>query len=97
MPLKIIYNPEFEKAVKKAQKKRRNIDALFKVIDLLTKPEPLPKKYKNHALSGDLQGYGECHIERDFLLIYQTSETHLTLVNLGSHDDLFKRWKSNRR
>jgi addiction module RelE/StbE family toxin len=56
MPLKIIYNPEFEKAVKKAQKKRRNIDALFKVIDLLTKPEPLPKKYKNHALSGDLQG-----------------------------------------
>jgi mRNA interferase YafQ len=96
MFLSVLYGDDFQKAIKKAQKKHRNLDELFKVIDLLTRQEPLPRKYKNHSLSGDLQGCWECHIERDFLLIYQIKNNTLILVNLGSHDDLFKRWKSKR-
>ena len=31
----------------------------------------------------------ECHIEPDWLLIYQMNETELWLVRTGSHADLF--------
>ncbi len=62
MPLSLLYGDAFQKAINKAQKKHWNLDPLFKVIDLLTREEPLPRKYKNHALSGDLQGYCECQI-----------------------------------
>ena len=60
------------------------------VLELLAKEEVLPAKYKDHSLSGKWKGHRECHIEPDWLLIYQTTEDELILIATGSHDDLFK-------
>ena len=53
--------------------------------------ELLKTKYKDHALSGNWQGYRELHIESDWLLIYKINKdvVILTLVRTGSHDQLF--------
>lgn len=87
---KIEITTRFTKNCKTLRKKHFDNAKLNTVINLLASGATLPGKYKDHALTGDWQGFRECHIERDWLLIYQTDETSLILVATGSHDDLFK-------
>ncbi len=65
------------------------MNKLKAVIDKLLENQELEPKYKDHALTGNWNGYRDCHIESDWLLIYKTSETHLFLVRSGSYSDLF--------
>lgn len=53
----------------------------------------LDVKYKNHNLTNDknYNNCSECHIEPDWLLVYQyiNDELILLLINTGSHSELF--------
>jgi mRNA interferase YafQ len=64
-------------------------EPLVEVLYLLANDQALPEKYRDHALSGDLQGFRECHVKPDLLLIYQQVNEVLELVRLGSHSELF--------
>jgi mRNA interferase YafQ len=46
---------------------------------------------KDRQLIGNFVGCKECHIRPDLLLIYKTMDDilELTLVEVGSHSDLF--------
>ncbi|MFC2304656.1 type II toxin-antitoxin system YafQ family toxin [Cardiobacterium hominis] len=59
------------------------------VIYCLMNGHDIPKKYRDHALSGEWSGFRECHIKPDLLLIYETDEHTVQLVRLGSHSELF--------
>ncbi len=50
---------------------------------------PLPAKYKDHPLSGDWQGFRDCHIKNDLLLIYRISGDILELARLNTHAEIF--------
>ncbi len=52
--------------------------------------EPIPERYKDHALTHNWKDYRELHIESDWLLIYQINSSELLLVRMGTHSDLFK-------
>ena len=43
----------------------RNLDRLFKVIDVLAAGGTLDEKYRDHALMGNYKGTCECHVEPD--------------------------------
>lgn len=79
----------FEKDSKKLQKRGKDLLKLKKIISLLAQGEQLPQKNKDHKLSGDYLGFRECHVEPDWLLIYQVTSKTLCLVRTGSHSDLF--------
>lgn len=70
----------FAKNWKALRKKHYDYEKLNTVIELLATTTELPGKYKDHALYGNWQGYRECHIEANWLLIYQTTETKLILI-----------------
>jgi mRNA interferase YafQ len=59
--------------------------------DILLDGKPLHEKYKDHALKGKYQGYRECHITPDWLLVYYVRDDilTLTLTATGTHSDLF--------
>ncbi len=61
------------------------------VIEILASGETLDRKYRDHALIGELRGYRECHIKPDLLLIYKIERNILILVlaDIGSHANLF--------
>ncbi|MBO6773885.1 type II toxin-antitoxin system YafQ family toxin, partial [Thalassospira sp.] len=40
-------------------------------------------------LAGDWKPCWECHIEPDWLLIWDEDETSVTLIRTGTHSDLF--------
>lgn len=68
----------------KLMKKRgRNLEKLVEVLNLLASGNPLPQKYKDHRLTGNLNDFRECHIEPDWLLMYQIFENELILSATG--------------
>lgn len=91
-----MYTVKFTAAYKKSYKRilRRGLDvsALDKVIDELRQGNALDPKYKDHSLKGKFSGFRECHIKPDWLLIYLIEDDilTLTLIDTGSHSDLFK-------
>ena len=86
---KIIQTSQFKKNYKAAIKRGKRPEKLMHIIEELKTGNTLPAKNKNHKLKGEYADCWECHIEPDWLLIYQISSTELTLVGMGSHSDLF--------
>jgi len=74
------------------KKRGFDLNLLDKVVDELRQGNPLDEKYKDHMLKGEYAGFHECHNKPDWLLIYLIEDNilTLTLVNTGSHSDLFK-------
>ncbi|KZY78469.1 addiction module toxin RelE [Oleiphilus sp. HI0068] len=60
------------------------------VIKLLQLGETLPDKYVDHMLSGNWQGYRDCHVKPDLLLIYKADNNSLKLARIGTHSELFR-------
>ena len=79
----------FKKDYKKAIKQHKDISLLEDVINKLSTGEPLPSKFKDHSLTGDLREYRELHLEPDWLLIYKVTTNELLLARLGSHSELY--------
>ena len=81
----------FKKDLKTAFRQGCDLARLEEVIDILAAEQPLDKKYRDHALSGKLRRFRECHIAPDWLLIYEVQRDILVLAltRLGSHAKLF--------
>mgnify|MGYP000386112572 CR=1 FL=1 len=85
------YTSQFEKDVKRQQKRRKDMAKLRKVLTLLMEEQKLPTKNRDHKLSGDYKDFRECHIEPDWLLIYKIKDKEIFFTRTGSHSDLFKK------
>jgi len=85
-----IYLNRFKKELLKIKKRGNDTDKLKTIISLLLQEKPLPDKHRNHKLQGEYKGLWECHIEPDWLLIYEKTKDSIIFVRTGSHSDLFK-------
>ncbi len=86
------FTSAFKKNYKLMKKRGMDISLLDDVIEELRWGKELDGKYKDHVLKGEYAGFHECHVKPDWLLIYLIDNNilTLTLVNIGSHADLFK-------
>lgn len=83
---------QFKKDLKLAKKRGLQLSDLYAVLDKLAADEPLPDKCRNHLLRGNYAGLWECHINPDWLLVYE-KEVEIRVISLyrtGTHSDLFK-------
>lgn len=82
---------QFKKDVKLAQKRGYDLEKLTTVIKKLANGETLEAKYRDHQLTGNFGSCRECHIQPDWLLIYEFENEQLILYlsRTGSHSDLF--------
>ena len=92
MKKKIIPSTKFKKDQKRY---RHNIEKMKKLYDLLVILEEtgrVPQEYQPHMLSGNYNGFMECHVDDNFLLIWidETSDI-IKLVRLGTHHELFSK------
>lgn len=87
----IVFTSKMKKDVKLMKKRNKNLNLLVDILDKLAHGEVLPAKNEDHQLSGSWQGFRECHIEPDWLLIYRIDNSELILfaTSTGSHSDLF--------
>ncbi len=93
MKYEVLFTTQFKKDLKLAKKQNKNLDKLFEVINILGNGMVLDKKYRDHNLTGNYKGTRECHIEPDWLLIYEIQNNKLVLMlyRLGTHSELFEK------
>lgn len=84
----------FRKQLKLMLRRGKDEAEIKAVILLLANNQALPQKYRDHALTGNFAGFRDCHIQPDWVMIYQLmdSEDSLGILRLeatGTHADLF--------
>ena len=79
----------FKKDVKRADKRGKHMAKLRAIVLMLLDDQPLEPRHRDHPLKGEWIGYRDLHIEPDWLLLYQLTETELHLARTGTHADLF--------
>ncbi len=87
----IKFTTAFKKGYKRARKRGLNLQLLDDVIAKLKAGHKLESEYRDHALHGNWEGFRECHIQPDWLLIYliENDILTLTLTDTGTHADIF--------
>lgn len=90
--LKAAYTKQFEKDLKLAQKRGKNLDKIKSIIEILLANKPLAINHRDHWLTGNYANRCECHVESDYLLVYKPikNENMIIFERLGTHSDLFK-------
>ena len=91
MKYKIRYSNLFKKSYKRCIKRGFREEDFRETLLLLAENGSLPQKYRPHKLSGKYNGLWECHINSDWLLVWEQSDEELVLVliDTGTHSDLF--------
>ncbi len=86
-----IESAKFKRDLKRVVKRGKAIGRLKLIVQTLLEEKPLPPRHRNHLLVGNWKGFYECHIEPDWLLIYQIDDENktLSLARTGTHADLF--------
>ena len=81
---------QFRKDYKRCKKRGLDMRLLETVIDTLLAEKPLDAKHRDHALTGNYDGFRECHIQPDWLLIYRADRDALilTATRTGTHSEL---------
>ncbi len=85
------FTSSYKRDYKRMKKRGMDISLLDAVVDTLRQGIPLNSHFHDHPLSGNFQGFRECHVKPDWLLVYmiENDVLTLTLVATGSHVDLF--------
>ncbi len=82
---------QFEKDIKLCRKRGYKMELINFIFLILEETGFLPPKFKPHKLTGNYNGFWECHIKPDWLLIWHQNDTskNITLTRTGTHSDLF--------
>ena len=89
--LTLEYSTQFKKDFKKITKLPiPDVVEVEHVIKLLQQGKALPQRYVDHPLSGNWQGYRDCHVKPDLVLIYKVDRHSIKLARIGSHSELFR-------
>ena len=75
--------------LKLARKRGKDLSKIEKVIDALARGAKLAPKHRPHRLQGEMKGLWECHIEPNWLLIWDETDEAIVLIRGGTHADLF--------
>ena len=93
MKYSVKFTTQFKKDLKLARKQGKDLDRLFEAVGILADGGVLDASFCDHALSGKYKDARECHVEPDWLLVYEILDDVLVLMlyRLGSHSELFKK------
>jgi mRNA interferase YafQ len=84
------FTRQFEKDLKRMEKRGKELQKIKAVMSLLIAEEQLAERYRDHTLIGNYKGRRECHIEPNWLLIYKLEGEGIIFERTGTHSDLFE-------
>ncbi len=90
MALALLTTSAFEQDLRRVKKRGKDLDKLEAIVELLAAKAQLPARCRPHRLRVPWQGFWDCHVEPDWLLLYRTTEKELVLVRTGSHSEMFE-------
>lgn len=95
--LQINIEKGFKKDLNRDKKSGKYTINDFEILKIIIKKleceENIDSIYKRHNLKGDLLGFESIHIKNDWLLIFNIEDEKLNLCMLGSHTQVYKKFK----
>ncbi|MCQ2395589.1 MAG: type II toxin-antitoxin system YafQ family toxin [Kiritimatiellae bacterium] len=91
MSRKVKVSSRYKKDLKRIANNPKLVSELTGVVATLSCDIPLDEKYRDHPLNNNWDGFRDCHIRPDVVLIYQKYEDvikFLKLERVGSHSEL---------
>ena len=82
---------QLKKDVNKLKRQGKDFNKLNIVLEAICEDKELETKYRDHKLVGKYQKARECHIEPDWLFLYEMHKDIVKLRRTGSHAELFKK------
>ena len=80
----------YKKCLKKYRHKKKILEELKKVVELLVSNKPIPAKYLDHELKDNHKDIRELHLKPDELLLYsKIRQEKIILMASGSHSEIF--------
>ena len=85
------FTRQFEKDLKRMEKRGKNLQKIKEVMGLLIAEAQLLERQRDHPLIGNYKNRRECHIEPNWLLIYKLDGETIIFERTGTHSDLFEK------
>lgn len=85
----VLTSGAFHRDARKMTKRGKDLSKLYALVERLAKGEQLAAKNRPHPLKGAWKPKWDCHIEPDWILIYEVTDTAVVLARTGTHSDLF--------
>ena len=87
------YTGKFKKDLKQCERRGYDMILIRTVIKYMEEHGQAPQANRPHRLHGKLSGFWECHIDPDWVLIYDIQQTIqlVTLARTGTHSDLLSK------
>jgi mRNA interferase YafQ len=91
--LEPIYTNRFKQELKLIHKRGWDLSKIETVTTLIINETPLPEHCRPHPLYGKWLGCMDCHVQGDWVLIYEIDPDAKTVTfhRTGTHADLFKK------
>lgn len=86
----VTYSPVLKKDQIRMVRRGKDIEKLVKAVLLLVSKGTLLVQYGAHKLRGEYVGYWECHLESDWLFVYEVTPETVFVARTGTHADLFE-------
>jgi mRNA interferase YafQ len=82
---------KFKKEIEACKFRNLPMNKIHEIMQLLIDEKPLPVSCRDHALRGNYAGRRDCHIEQDWILIYNKNTPGIIIFErTGTHSDLFR-------
>ena len=85
----LILTTRFRRDLRRAARRGKDERSLREILDRLVAGELLEPHHRAHQLTGNMAPLWECHIENDWLLVWDEDETTVTLMQAGTYSDIF--------
>ena len=85
----LIRTTGFRRDLRRMARRGKDIRKIQEITDRLVAGEPLDEHHRRHRLVGNWYPSWECHIEPNWLLVWDESELTVTLLHTGTHADIF--------
>ena len=83
------FKPRSLRDLKQVKRRGWNEEKFYEILGILMRDGRLPSRCRPHKLSGLYAGLWECHIEHDWLLVYDLTEHEVIIYRTGTHEELF--------
>ena len=85
----LIYTARLRRELRRARRHGKDLSKVDAIVRKLLTGEPLDDQQRVHQLVGNWHPLWECHIEPDWLLVWDDDGDTVTLMRTGTHSDIF--------
>ncbi len=86
-----VFTRQFHKDLKRSRRRGKDMEKFKRIARALLNGESLDSVHRDHRLLGRFAGRRECHMEFNWLLVYQITDHRIYFERMGTHTDLYKK------